>query len=123
MNLHTIVAPAIGTVNPFIDATIRVNEGWAVDENYNQVPGYSDPIEVKIQRQALSQKDLAHVANMGIQGVMVSLYVEGDYQGVIRDDGTGGDLFNFDDKEWLVVAVPESWKNWCRVIVCQQLST
>ena len=122
MNLHSIASGAIGAVNPFIPATIRVSDGYTV-VNYEQVPAYLDPVEVMLQRQALTQADLRHVENINMQGVMTAAYVKGNYYGIVRDDGKGGDLFEFGGEKWLLVKVIEAWPDWCKVILCQQLST
>lgn len=123
MNLHGIVAGAIGTVNPFIPAQIRVSTGYGIAPDGTQQPTYADPVDVEIQRQELTQRDLRQIANVNMQGVMTAAYVRGNYYGIVRNDGRGGDLFDFQGDTWLLVQVLESWSDWCKVALCQQLST
>lgn len=122
MNLHGIVSGAIGTVNPFIPATIKQSLGYQVQPGGKMEPTYSDPIDVMIQRQELTQRDLHHLEKVPVQGLMVAAYLNGNYYGIVRDEGKGGDIFTFQGKKWLLVAVPEMWPDWCKVILCQQLS-
>lgn len=120
MNLHGIVSGAIAQVNPFIPATIKVSTGYTTADSGKRAPTYSDPVSVSIQRQELSQKDLMHIQGLNVQGELASLYVNGQYRGQVRKDGKGGDIVSWDGDDWLVVAVPELWPDWCRLIVCLQ---
>ena len=120
MNLHGIVSNVIGAVNPHITAQVRVSTGYTTTDSGRQEPSYAPPVTVQIQRQELSFKDLQHVERVNMQGVFVSAYMDGRFYGVYRPNETGGDLFEFDGATWLVVAVPEIWPDWCKVLLCQQ---
>lgn len=122
MNLHGIVAGAIGTVNPFITAQAIQSTGYTALPSGKQVPSYADPITLSIQKQELSFKDLQHVDGLNIQGELCSVYLSGQIYGVDRGTAKGGDKFVFNSQTWLVVAVPEQWPDWCRVILCLQVA-
>lgn len=131
MNLHSIVRPAINSVNP--DLTGR----WLKSTGYTQtvpgappVPGYTNNSGVRMQVQALTAKDLKHENFASMQGVKRSVYLFGNVQGVVRPDAQGGDLLIFPenrggaDAVWLVVVVLETWTpdvaGWCKVGVILQ---
>jgi hypothetical protein len=63
---------------------------------------------------------------LNIQGVMRSVYLYGNIQGVVRVDQKGGDILQFPEttcgeiKNWKVVNVIETWEDWCHVIVTLQ---
>lgn len=130
MNLHSIVRAAINTVNPDITGMWRENTGYTEAPDGRPVPTYNDHPGIQMQVQALSGKDLRHEAFMSMQGVKRSVYVQGNVQGVVRPDGTGGDRLVFPadrggpPREWLVVVVLETWTpdaaGWCKVGVVLQ---
>lgn len=128
MNLHGIVRRAITTVNPDIAASFERSTGYAVDVNHKQVPGYAAAVPVRIQSQALSGGMLKHTDNLNLQGVLRSVYMFGNTQGVVRPTAEGGDLLTFKlvpgsaDSIWKVVEVVETWPDWSHVIVCLQTS-
>lgn len=43
MNLHGIVAPVIGVVNPHTPVSIRISSGWTTDDDGTRVPSYEAP--------------------------------------------------------------------------------
>lgn len=127
MNLHGIVRRAITTVNPDILVTLRRSTGSAIDANHKVVPTFADVPDLPAQVQALSGKDLQHPAMLNVQGVLRAVYMYGNTQGIVRPNGQGGDLLLFpevpggDAKTWLVLAVYETWPDWCKVgVVLQQ---
>lgn len=119
MNLHNTVAAAIGSVNPFISMTVTRNTGYTTAADGKRTPTTSTTT-VSGQWQNLNAKELEHLNAMNIQGDLGAIYVNGSYDGVVRADGTGGDLFTFNGKNWLVVQVMEQWPDWCKVVVCLQ---
>lgn len=129
MNLHGIVRKAINTVNPDITGVWRESTGFTQNAVGRPIPAYTDHT-IQMQVQALTGKDLMHPAFVSQQGVKRSVYAFGNIQGVVRPDGTGGDLLVFPqdrggvNRTWLVVAVLESWTpdsaGWCKVGVVLQ---
>lgn len=121
MNLHNIVSGAIGAINPFQTANVRYSNGYSTLGDGSQVPSYTDVDNVPVQVQALTAKELQHLATLNIQGVMKALYLNGNSQGVVRPLGQGGDLFTLVSGTWLVTTVLETWDTgWCKVAVTLQ---
>lgn len=123
MNLHRIVSTAISAVNPRILATLRVSTGYSIGADTKQIPQYRTIENVPVQMQALSYTDLQKLSGLNIQGTRRALYVNGDVQGLNRAEIKGGDIFLCaDGTEWLVVQALETWPDWCKVCVTQQVS-
>lgn len=120
MNLHGIAAPIIGAINPNVTIPLKRSTGSTPSTAGKRVPTY-DTLSGLAQIQAASNKDLAHLASLNIQGIFKSVYLYGNWYGIVRAGAQGGDLLTIDGKDWLVVMVPENWPDWTRVLVCQQL--
>lgn len=120
MNLHSLVAGAIGTVNPFIPITIQQSAGYTTSPDGSQVPAFTT-LTASGQVQALSGGEIQRLANLGIQGQMRKIYMSGDWEGIVRAEQKGGDLFLFNGQKWLAVQVLETWPDWSAVAVCRQL--
>lgn len=122
MNLHGIVRSAVAVVNPTVFATLRVSAGYTIGADLKQIPQYHTIHNVPCQMQALTYTDLMKIDGMNIQGTRRAIYISGDVQGVNRAEIKGGDLFTFaDGTEWLVVQALETWPQWSKVCVTQQL--
>jgi len=121
MNLHNIASGAIGAINPFQAANVQYSNGYTMAADGSQVPSYIEVDNVQVQVQALTAKELQHLAALNIQGVMKALYLNGNAQGVVRPLGQGGDLFTLVSGTWLVTTVLETWDTgWCKVAVTLQ---
>lgn len=120
MNLRCIANNVTQSVNLNTDALIREGTGYTIN-NGKRTPVYGDSIPVKIQVQALTNKELEHLEFLNLQGVMRSVYLDGNWTGIVRSDKHGGDILLFSDKTWLIVAVLESWHDWTKVAVWQQI--
>lgn len=122
MNLHGIVAGAIGSVNPHVLVTVRHSLGtYRTAADGKRAPDYRQVDNVPAQVQPLSPGEVKHMDNLNIQGVLKKAYFYGEVAGVIRADQKGGDLVVMDGKSWLVVHPLEQWPDWCSVVLCQQL--
>lgn len=119
MNLRGIVASAISTVNPDIPITVQVSTGYVVGSDYRQVPTYNT-IQATGQVQPLSAQDLRHLDGLNIQGVTSAVYLNGDFEGVFRSLGKGGDLLMFNNQTWIVNDVIERWPDWVKLGVTSQ---
>lgn len=123
MNLHGLVAGAIGTVNPMISATLKVSTGYTTAADGTRAPSYADPVTITVQMQPLPTDDIQLVEGLGIQGIRQKFYAFGNIRGMVRKDGTGGDLITLADGTiWKVAIVTEDWPDWCSVIATQQVS-
>lgn len=122
MNLHSIATGAIGAVNPPIQAQVYQATGYTTAGDGSRTEGYAEPLTLMIQKQELSAKDLQHIDGLNLQGIFCSVFLNGSIYGVDRGSARGGDKFVFNGQTWLVVAVLEQWPDWCRVILCLQVS-
>lgn len=126
MNLHNIVRGAVGAVNPDIEITILHSTGYVTSVAGKQVPQYDVIPNQRAQVQATSGKDIERMGNVGIQGVLRTVYLYGNVAGIVRADGTGGDILKFPQapgaavQDWKVVNVKETFADWCCVIVALQ---
>jgi len=94
MNLHALVRPLIGTINPDVVVSWQVAIGYTTQLDGTQVPSYS-VVSAPMQVQGLSAKELAHLERLNIEGVFRRVYTYGNAQGVVRPDFKGGDLLAF----------------------------
>lgn len=121
MNLHGIVAPAIGIVNPMVPLSIQVSTGSTTAADGQRTPTYAPAITVMGQVQALQYNDIVQLDALNIQGVRRKIYISGRVDGLVRTDRKGGDLIvTPDSKVWLVVLVLEYWPDWVSCAVTLQ---
>lgn len=126
INVRAAANAAIQVVNPNITATFYRSTGFTVDATRKQVPSYAAATNVQIQAQAVSARDLKHLDGLNIEGVLRSVHMWGNTQGVVRPSQQGGDLLYFRDvptgtlRVWKVVKVVETWPDWSHVIVNMQ---
>jgi hypothetical protein len=125
VNLRGIVNGAIQGINPDTVVTWVQSNGYTTAADGTRTPSVtSQPVNANVQ--PLSGTDLRLVDGMNIQGMMRSVYLYGDVEGIVRADGKGGDILQFPavpggiDHNWLVTQVMETWSTWCRVIVTLQ---
>ena len=119
MNLHGIASRAVRAVNPMIDVFINVSTGYTT-ENYKQIPTY-DITTVKGQMQPMGVNDLQKMQGLNVQGVSQKIYLTGNFGGLFRVLGKGGDLLTIGDITYLVVGVLERWPDWSAVAVKAQV--
>ena len=112
MNLHGIASAAISAVNPMIPVTIKSSTGYTTGADGAQTPTYTTTT-ASGQRQALTGGDIARMNALNIQGVNEKLYLPGNYEGIFRVLGKGGDLISFNGQTYLVTAMLERWPDWC----------
>ena len=122
MDLYSIVSGAIGAVNPFVSAQYLQATSTTTNPDGSRTPSYASPVQVSIQMQELSFKELQQVQNLNLQGIVRTAYMKGAAYGVCRGAGTGGDKIVFQGQTWLVVAVPEQWVDWCKVVIQLQVN-
>jgi hypothetical protein len=125
MNLHSIASGAIGSVNQNIPITIKISNGYTTDENYIQQPQYTT-INTVGQIQPLSASDLKRLESLNIQSVDQKVFLSGNYEGIFRQLGKGGDILTFaygnnSAQDYLVTTVLERWPEWCSLGVTMQV--
>lgn len=123
MNLHQMASGAIGRVNPFVTASIEVSiPSVSTLDDGTRVPAYAAPVSVSCQRQSLQYSDIAQLDGLNIQGIRDKIYLNGDWNAIVRPDRKGGDLITMpDNTKWLVAVVLENWPDWTCVAVSRQL--
>ena len=128
MNLHAIVAGAVGVVNPFVFAALQLSTGYNTGADGTQTPNYATINDVPVQVQALSYTDLMKLGGLNIQGTRRAVYLNGNIEGVDRQAIKGGDLFVMPDlpdfpgpTTWLVTQVLEHWPGWSKLAITLQL--
>lgn len=123
MNLHRIVSPAIGAINPLMNCTLQTSAGNSIAPDFSPVPAYNTYYPVPCQIQPLTARDLRQIDAINLQGTMRAIYLNGTIEGVNRASIKGGDLFTFPDGTmWLVTQPLENWPDWSKVAVTQQLT-
>jgi hypothetical protein len=73
-----------------------------------------------IQKQELTADELRQTEGLNLQGHKASVYLSGRWEGLIRADGSGGDVLWFCEQAWLVVSVLESWPQWTKLLIVMQ---
>lgn len=125
MNLHGIVRGAVTAVNPDIDAVLHRNSGgYTTDAAGVRTPRF-ETMQGRIQVQGINGKDLQHINQLNLQGNLRTVYLFGNWFGVVRADAKGGDVLQFAEsggcvQDWRIVNVMETWPHWTKVIVCLQ---
>lgn len=122
MDMHGIVSGAVGVVNPPVSASLIKSAGSTTAPDGRRTPSYLDPVTVMVQKQETSFKDLRQLEGLNLQGIYSVFYLEGVVRGIDRVAATNGDKIVIGADTWLVVAVPEQWPDWCRVIGCLQVT-
>lgn len=125
MNLFGPVRAAITAVNPDQWAMIAVSKGYTTKPDGTRVPAYLPAQPVRAQVQDLSSKDLRLTDGLNLQGETKSIYLRGDWTGIVRQDGRGGDVIQLQDGSvWLVNKVAENWggrRGWVKVVATRQM--
>ena len=121
MDLRGIANGVSSTVNPNKTVTVRRSTGYTIGAGRKQVPGYADPVTGPAQIQALDANDIKQLDGLNIQGTVRAIYLRGVLAGVVRPDGTGGDLVEIGAETWLVVKVLESWPTWTKAAIVLQM--
>lgn len=120
MNLNALAGAAIASVEPPVDVVIKRSIGAVEDASGRVVPQYADPIETQGDKQSLTGSDVYKLQGMNVQGVVCKMYLNGNYEGLFRATGGGGDLLIFENQTYLVGAVLERWSDWCCLALIMQ---
>ena len=121
MDLRGIANGVSSTVNPNKTVTVRRSTGYTIGAGRKQVPGYADPVTGPAQIQALDANDIKQLDGLNILGTVRAIYLRGVLAGVVRPDGTGGDLVEIGAETWLVVKVLEGWPTWTKAAIVLQM--
>ena len=120
MNLHGIVAPIIGAVNPLVEASIEVSTGNTTSADGTRVPKYAKAVKVMVQVQPLTGGDLRQMEGLNLQGDYQGIYINGHVDGLVRLENKGGDKITLSTGVYLVTTVLETWPDWTKVAATMQ---
>lgn len=127
INLRGIANSAIQTINPNIEVTVFVPNGYTIDPLtleqtpvYVETPGWGNV-------QALDGDELKQADALNIQGTLRSVFLYGAVAGVIAPDAQPSAELEFShggvSGRWGVFKVFETWQNWCKVGVVFQTAS
>lgn len=110
-------------INPNISIGLRRYAGMTVADDGAQTPAYADSVPIAGQVQAISKKDVEHLASLNISDCERMVYADTQLQATDRREQSGGDLLTFEGRVWLVVAIMEGWSTagWCRAALSKQM--
>lgn len=121
MDLRGLANGVTSTVNPNQTVTVLRSTGYTIGAGRRQVPSYAAPVTGPGQIQALDANDLKQLDGLNVQGTIRAIYLRGALAGVIRPDGTGGDIVQIAGQDWLVVKVLEGWPTWTKAAIVLQM--
>lgn len=107
LNLHAAVRQIIPAVNPDVAGWWYQSKGNVPNPDGRQVPAYQAPIGVQLQVQPPSARDLKFIDYLQLQGIIRSVWMFSDPQGIVRVNQLGGDLLLF--PQW-AGALNDTWK-------------
>lgn len=125
MNLRQLANQNTQRINPNISATWQSSQGYTTDAAGKRTPNTTSQT-IMINPQAVSGDTLKHIDGLNIQGVMRSVYIYGNLQGIVRADVKGGDFLIFpqvpggNPQTWKVATVVETWPDWSHCVVVLQ---
>jgi hypothetical protein len=126
MNLHQIASGYISAVNPMLTVAVKRSTGYTTGNDGTRTPTYAPVVNMAAQVQALQYNDIIQLDGLNLTGERRAIYINGNWEGVIRADGRGGDIITFPDGSvWLVVFLFENWQSqdgWVKLAVTRQVS-
>lgn len=123
VNLRQIANRMTSAVNPNISVGHRAYAGYAILPNGKQSVTYAASVPLVAQVQALTKKEIEHIATLNLSPCERAAYVNGQIAAYDRIAQTGGDLLEFEGKTWKAMAILEGWSTagWCKVALVQTL--
>lgn len=123
-NLHSIVAPIIGAINPNVPVKVHISDDYTTNASGVRIPKYHKPFILIGQVQSLTYTDIITLNGLNITGIRRAIILSGDIEGIVRVNQQGGDLLELlDGSVWLVAYVLENYaltSGWVRVAVTMQ---
>ena len=124
MNLQAIVSPVIAAINPSVAVSVSPNTGNTIGVDGSRVPTYGPAVSMQAQIQSLTYTDILQVGGLSLVGERRAIYLNGDWEGIVRVNQQGGDIITFPDGTvWLVAFVLENWNpesGWVKVCATLQ---
>lgn len=128
MNLHGLIAPYVGAVNPLVPVAALISSGQSAPSPSGVVsPVYSQQISLLGQIQPITWRDLQQLEGINLGGVRWKIYLNGEVDGIVRAEKKGGDLIIIPTGRhsgtWLVSQVLEQYPDWVCAAITFQDST
>lgn len=124
MNLHNIAGNYVAAVNPWLTAQYQQSTGYTTGADGTRTPSYAAAVPVQVQKQPMQYRDLVQLDGLNLNGEKAAFYVNGNWQGVARPTGQGGDLITLPNGSvWLVVMLLENWSemdSWSKIAAVLQ---
>jgi hypothetical protein len=121
MNLNAIVSGAVGAVNPRVPLSLQVSQGSTVGADFKPVPSYAPAVTVMGQVQPMTWRDIQMTDGLNLTGTRRVIYLDGNFDGIVRVSAKGGDLISTPSGEiYLVAMVLETWPDFCKVAATLQ---
>lgn len=121
LNMHHLVRGAIQAVNPDTPGSVYVSTG-ATTLRGIRTPTFATLVTERLQVQAMTHEDLYHLNGLSYAGGMYKLYAYGQFSGIVRPDGKGGDLVQLGTEWWAIQHVLEWWPGWCSFAITRQVN-
>jgi hypothetical protein len=116
----------VAAVNPWVTVSIAASSGYTTAPDGRRTATYAEAVPMLAQVQSLTFRDLAQIDGLNLQGERRALYLNGRWNGIVRQEVKGGDLVTLPDGSlWLIALVLENWwitDGWCKVCVTRQLN-
>ena len=122
MNLHSLVRGVITRLNEDQEVVVFINKGY---EHF--AGGITKPVWRKIhttaQVQPVSSNEIKFIDNYVESSTYRTFYLNGNFSGLNRRTGTGGDKILWNGYYWFVASNPEPWEiaGWTCVQCVQQI--
>ncbi len=115
LNLHNIARQVIPAVNADTAGWWYRSAGSVLNSDGRQVAAFQAAIAVQLQIQPPSARDLRFMEFLQMQGVIRTVWMYSNPQGIVRVNQTGNDLLLFPqwagapNDTWLVAQSDEGW--------------
>jgi hypothetical protein len=130
LNLHGLSRGAINAVNPDISGWWFQSKGSVPNADGRQVPAYLPAIAARMQVQPPSARDLQFINFLQLQGVIRTVFMFANPNGIVRVNQLGGDLLAFPQYHgqpldtWKVRQPDEGWdvgqRGWTKLFAVLQ---
>lgn len=115
LNLHAAVRQVIPALNADISGWWYRSKGYVTGADGRQIAAYQPAVSVQLQVQPPSARDLKFAEFLQLQGVLRTVWMFSNPQGIVRVNQTGNDLLLFPqwagvaNDAWLVAQPDEGW--------------
>ena len=127
INLRAFANSVTSAINRNRQAWLYIPIGYTTADDGSRELEFRQ-VEITVQTQQATGSDVQILNGMYQQSELLSVYVDGRIEDLDRLNNAGQAEIVFKGygsdensrNRWKVVAVPEMWDKWCRIIVCRQ---